>query len=86
MVPLGDYTVPNVNANRSKDMKAGTPIKVRGISLDGTATYEDATIARWHASNGKKSEAPAGYHPVKFNSGGKMMIHESNMVITGAET
>ena len=51
-------------------MKAGTPIKVRGIALDGTATYENATIARWHASNGKKSEAPAGYHPVKFHSGG----------------
>lgn len=64
-------------------MKAGTKIKVRGISLNGTATYEDAKIARWHSSNGKKSEAPAGYYPVKFNAGGKMMIHESNMVIAG---
>jgi len=62
-------------------MKCNTQIGVKRIHLDGSISYENAKIARWHHSYGDKSEMPSGYHLVQFESGGKMTIHESNMVV-----
>lgn len=63
-------------------MKAGTRIQVQGWGLDFQQTWESAKIGRWLKSMGERSSLPAGYHPVRFNDGGCLMVHESRIRVT----
>lgn len=56
-------------------LKTGTRIEVRGWYLAFNETWEPAKIGRWHPSY-RDVEKPAGYHPVTFADGAKLLCHE----------
>ena len=61
-------------------MKAGTRVKIKGHDWNGNETFEYAKVLRWHRVSGRREDWPAGYHRVKFESdGGVLMAHESMM-------
>lgn len=55
-------------------MKAGTRIEICGWGLDGREIWYPAKIGRQLKRHGLP---PAGYHPVTFPDGGKMLVHEN---------
>jgi hypothetical protein len=58
-------------------MKTGTLIELRGIPAIGGfpgVAPERAKITRRTREMG---ELPEGYHPVRFEDGGRLLVHES---------
>jgi len=64
-------------------MKPGT--KVRILTLVGQTFERDwsetGKVTRWTAAMGPRDRLPAGYHPVRYDGAGIMMIHESNLMV-----
>lgn len=59
-------------------IKRGTKVIVDG------AAPESARITNWHPTYGKREEIP-GYHPVKFDADGAiLMVHESRLTVMAA--
>ena len=52
-------------------------LEVSGIGLDFAPVWYPAKIGRWHSSF-RGSEKPDGYHPVTYDDGGKLLVHESS--------
>jgi len=55
-------------------IKSGTPVQVEFVGLEGGLRYERATVARKMAS---MLPLPAGFIPVRFSDGARMLAHES---------
>ena len=63
-------------------MKPGTRIQFERLAdLSGRKVTETATIRRWTKVMGTRDDLPAGYHPVRFEDGGSLMMHESNFTV-----
>lgn len=60
-----------------RHLKPGTRIEFERIEMDGTISWEAAKIAQWTARMGPRSSLPVGYHPVRFNDGGILMVHRN---------
>lgn len=60
-------------------MKPGTRIEIRGTNIDGTAAWYPAKIGRIRK---EYLPIPAGYHPVTYPDGGKLLVHENRFRIT----
>jgi hypothetical protein len=52
-------------------------LEVSGIGLDFAPVWYPAKIGRWHSSF-RGIEKPDGYHPVTYDDGGKLLVHESS--------
>lgn len=62
-------------------LKAGTRVSMQvggGIYPKKT---ECGRIARWSKVMGPREALPAGYHPVTFDTGGTLMVHESGFTV-----
>jgi hypothetical protein len=67
----------------TKSIKTGTRIEVRGIGLDFDTVWYPAKIGRWHPSclrlrPGEFDAKAAGYHPVTYDDGCRLLVHESS--------
>ena len=60
-------------------IKTGTRIELNGTPSLGVPP-EMATIAKWGKKSGPR-ENMLGWHIVKFNDGGSLMVHESRFRI-----
>lgn len=60
----------------------GTKVRIACYPLGGSADWsEKGKIVRHHRSwKGREHEIPAGYHTVKYDDGGALMIHESSLM------
>lgn len=64
-------------------MKAGTRIEVQGFDLNNGKACESGKIARWTKAMGNRDRLPAGFHPVRFDADGAvLMVHESGFRVT----
>lgn len=59
-------------------IKQGTRIQVSGWDAAFNETWENARIAR---TTPRMKPIPDGFHPVKFDDGGVLMVHESRFRI-----
>lgn len=61
--------------------KIGTGVRIATYPLGGGTDWsEKGKIVRHHPSwKGREHEIPHGYHTVKYDDGGKLMIHESHL-------
>lgn len=55
-------------------LKSGTRIEVHGWTLDGQDVWYPAKIGRQLKQHGTP---PTGFHPVTYDDGGKMLVHEN---------
>jgi hypothetical protein len=67
----------------ARQIKTGTRIEVSGMGLDFHAVWYPAKIGRWHRSclrvePGQFDAKAAGYHPVTYDDGGKLLVHETS--------
>ena len=67
-------------------MKAGTKITFERLRADGRKVTETATIRKWTKVMGSRDDLPAGYHPVRFEDGGTLMMHESSFTVLEGTT
>ena len=68
-------------------MKAGTKITFEHLAdLNGRKVTETATIRKWTKVMGSRDDLPAGYHPVRFEDGGTLMMHESSFTVLEGTT
>jgi hypothetical protein len=62
-------------------MKTGSHVLIKGSAVNGTAVCERATVCRTtHAM----LPLPAGYVPVRFADGARLLCYASNIITTGA--
>lgn len=61
----------------AQQLKTGTRIEVFGVSMNLEPVWIPAKIGRWPSSF-RGAEKPSGYHPVTYDDGGKLLVHESN--------
>lgn len=62
-------------------LKSGTRVKI-AVLRNGAWSYEDAgKIVRWTKVMGQRNWLPAGYEPVRFDSGGVLMVHSEAFVV-----
>lgn len=67
----------------AQQLKAGTRIEVSGLGLDFQPVWYPAKIGRWHSSclrikPGQFDAKAAGYYPVTYEDGGKLLVHEDS--------
>jgi len=55
-------------------LKTGSAVEIEFVGADGAARYERATIARTMAY---MLPLPAGFVPIRFSDGARMLAHES---------
>jgi hypothetical protein len=60
-----------------QQLKTGTRIEVSGMSTNFEPVWYPAKIGRWHASF-RAIDKPAGYRPVTYDDGGKLLVHETS--------
>jgi hypothetical protein len=62
-------------------IKRGARISL-DVSMRWDKTPEFATITAWHKSWGHDTATrPVGYHPVRFDDGGIVLMHESRFKV-----
>jgi hypothetical protein len=59
-------------------MKVGAQVLIKGSNASGAATVEAATVCR---TTKAMLPMPAGYVPVRFADGARLLAHESRMVL-----
>lgn len=64
-------------------LKSGTRIEVRGQDAGLNTVWEPAKIARRTKVESPKASTPKGYHLVRFNDGGRLLVHESRFRVIG---
>lgn len=61
-------------------LRAGTPVEIRGLSLDMHETWEPAVICRWIASRSGPREAMPDWYCIRFGKdGARLLCHTSHI-------